>query len=353
MYKFYLFVSQTIVFFSIIRSGEAYRKHLDSCYQLINYRMEYHVSFRFMREIFIQPKRLFMNITLMIKPVSTDRIMATFVVQYELQIVNCTDLTSLTISNDKYPYNDIEVKIDVSVHGGFPLLTQYHFIVTPNTSESFLRINDNFLVAQLYVFLNPRTTFVRMIQQLIFNPEETRIFHHLVLERSSKFRCVFTTFIDRKIVIKYRMITPYKIDLYPSVLVNLEVYDNSDLSVPMIMNLSLGGWRIDCPKSLKNIDYNPVMWYENNGNNVIIDLTIFDSVNKHQETAIIKTKNNEAHYQDTGSINSTNINFNTSSSSVRPIKNSNVIPLVPFVRSQGYKFPNLSTHTSLAKALKT
>ncbi|KII65423.1 hypothetical protein RF11_06377 [Thelohanellus kitauei] len=189
--------------------------------------------------------------------------MATFVVQYELKIVKCIDLTSWTISNDKYPYNDIEVKIDVSVHGGFPLLTQYHFIVTPNTSESFLRINDNFLVALLYVYFNRRTTFVPIIQQLIFNPEETRIIHHLIGHKTG---CYSRCFIDRKMVIKYRMINPTNMDLYPSVKVNLEVLDNSDSSIPRIMNLSLGGWRIDCLRTFNDSDYNPHMLLEKTGN---------------------------------------------------------------------------------------
>ncbi|KII61217.1 hypothetical protein RF11_11302 [Thelohanellus kitauei] len=166
----------------------------------------------------------------------------------------------------------------------------------------------------------------------------TRIVRPLVVETNihPDIRCVFVTFIDRKLVIKYQMRIPQHVDVYPSVLVQLEVFDLSVKSSPMIMNLSLGGWRIECPISNSKTNYNPKIIYDNNGNDVSIHITIYDSVNNYQEMAMIGIINNKTYYHHKGSIDRTNIEFipyhQDLSADIHDtsIRSYHVIPLVPF-----------------------
>ncbi|KII63304.1 hypothetical protein RF11_04901 [Thelohanellus kitauei] len=179
-----------------------------------------------------------MNITVTIMPRMSIDSVKIFHMEYELQMINCTKLFSLTISNQDYLYHVIvifymikDVHIDVSVHKGFPLLTQYYFTISSETSRSFQQINDIFFITSLYVHFNPNGKH----------------------------------FMFHKMVIKYHLSRQNPISLYPSVLVRFEVFDNSKTYFPLIMNLSVGGWRIGCTNLNQKIDFNAKVLYENYG----------------------------------------------------------------------------------------
>ncbi|KII67822.1 hypothetical protein RF11_03355 [Thelohanellus kitauei] len=89
---------------------------------------------------------------------------------------------------------------------------------------------------------------------------------------------LFAAFLDHKIIIRYNIRRPYHQYLYPSILLRLEIYDISQPFSPLIMNLSVGGWRMTCPSVFQKTDTAFIM-YDNNGKVVVISLRmcLFDS----------------------------------------------------------------------------
>ncbi|KII61225.1 hypothetical protein RF11_11310 [Thelohanellus kitauei] len=75
------------------------------------------------------------------------------------------------------------------------------------------------------------------------------------------------------------------------------------------MNLSLGGWRVPCTYVYNIIELHARILLDNNGKDVLIHLTIVDSVINHQETAIINIRNDNVFYEKAGSIDLTNLQF--------------------------------------------
>ncbi|KII69844.1 hypothetical protein RF11_13070 [Thelohanellus kitauei] len=66
-------------------------------------------------------------------------------------------------------------------------------------------------------------------------------------------------------VIKYHVRVPNQLETHPSVLVRLEVFDTSHQNLNLIMNLSLGCWRMPCSKFYKIMEFSPKIVYDNNG----------------------------------------------------------------------------------------
>ncbi|KII63302.1 hypothetical protein RF11_04899 [Thelohanellus kitauei] len=293
MNVFYMLICQIIVNFGLIVSPYTNDYPRDfNCYRIINFNRESFISFRFKNTLLVLPKRLYMNITLKIQERHSNKSADFYRVQYDLEIRNCTKVLSMMISTQKYLYHDIDISIDVRVHKGFPILTQYDFVVSSETSGSFQKINDIYFVASLFVHFNPcgKYTIFDPPRNIIVKPFEIKN----TLNQGS--RCVFATFMNVKLVIKYNLKEPIPLILHPSVLVRFEVFDLFDPSFSLIMNLSLG-------------DLRSKILYDNNRNDLSIHLTIIDSVTKYQELAIIYIISDTHFYQAKGSIYETNIRF--------------------------------------------
>ncbi|KII70294.1 hypothetical protein RF11_15865 [Thelohanellus kitauei] len=215
--------------------------------------------------------------------------------------------------------------MDLSVFKGLPPLTTFHFIVLSKARFKTLNVDDTNSVALLFVIFNPRLAenAGRNHEQLIFDPKIKNPMPELFSEKYDRqgVLCIFFTFLDRKMMLKYFLTSVRPAHFSPSTIFRIEVFDNRPETYGLLlMNLSLNSWRIRCPRYNTKLNYFPKMITAAEWSTITVRLTIIDTGTNQEDRAVITTNQVDravitvdrpgVYYDHLESIQKTNIWFN-------------------------------------------